>query len=155
MGKNWVFFHLDTPKTVFLMRNLPINTRNLAIFCNKQGHSFQFPKKSRGDFPLLRSQWAKKDKFCKWANRSLKNLSKSWEVVKIWTIHIRIFKLVTLSFFSVFKALPALNSFNAWISFGIVKPVVTQIFFKTIFFMTYFYVFMHSVKMNFLKTSVV
>ena len=137
------------------MRNLPINTRNLVIFCNKQGHSFQFPKKSRGDLPLLRSQWAKKDKFCKWANGSLKNLSKSWEVVKIWTIHIRIFKLVTLRFFSVFKALPALNSFNTWISFGIVKPVVTQIFFKTIFFMTYFYVFMHSVKMNFLKTSVV
>ena len=35
------------------MRNLPIDLRNLGIFLNKQGHSFQFSKKSIGDLPLL------------------------------------------------------------------------------------------------------
>ena len=53
MGENLRLFHLGTPKTAFLMRNLPIDTRNLGIFPNKQGHSFQFPKKSRGGLPLL------------------------------------------------------------------------------------------------------
>ena len=48
-----VFFHLDTPKTAFLMRNLPIDPRNLGISRNKQDYSFQFAKKSRGGLPLL------------------------------------------------------------------------------------------------------
>ena len=29
MGKNMGVFHLGTPKTAFLMRNLPMDTRNL------------------------------------------------------------------------------------------------------------------------------
>ena len=53
-GKIWFFFHLGTPKTAFLVRNLPlIDPCNLDLFRNKQGHSFQFPKKSRGGLPLL------------------------------------------------------------------------------------------------------
>ena len=47
-------------------------------------------------------------------------------------------------FSSVFKAMVAPDSFNTWINFENVKPVVPQMFVKTIFFMTYFYVFMHS-----------
>ena len=50
-----------------------MDTRNPVIYPNKQCHSFQFPKKGRGGFSLLPGQWAKKDKFCKWANGSLKN----------------------------------------------------------------------------------
>ena len=53
MGENLRFFHLGTLKAAFLMRNLPIDTCYLGIFINKQGHSFQFPKKSRGGLPLL------------------------------------------------------------------------------------------------------
>ena len=53
MGKNLGFFHLGTPKTAFLMRNLHIDPCNLGIFPSKQGHSFQRPKKRRGSFPLL------------------------------------------------------------------------------------------------------
>ena len=45
------FFHLGTPKTAFLMRNLPIDPRNIGIVPYKQGPSFQFPKKSRGGPP--------------------------------------------------------------------------------------------------------
>ena len=47
-GKIWWFFHIGNPKTAFLMKNLPIDPCNLGIFPNKQGHSFQFPKNSRG-----------------------------------------------------------------------------------------------------------
>ena len=54
-GKKLGFFHLGTPKPAFLMRNLPIDLRSLDIFNNKQGHSFQFPKKSIGGLPLLPS----------------------------------------------------------------------------------------------------
>ena len=50
-GKIWIFFHLGTPKTAFLMKNLLIDPRNMDIFPYKQGHSFQFPKKSRGGPP--------------------------------------------------------------------------------------------------------
>ena len=70
--KIWVFF-IGSPKTAFLMKNLPMDTRNLGIYPNKQGHSFQFPKRSRGVLPFLPGQWAKGDKFCKWANGSLRN----------------------------------------------------------------------------------
>ena len=44
MGKILGVFHLGTPKTVFLMRHLPMDTRNLAIYANRQGHLFQFQK---------------------------------------------------------------------------------------------------------------
>ena len=37
-GKIWVFFNLDTTKTVYLVRNLPIDPRNLGILHDKQGH---------------------------------------------------------------------------------------------------------------------
>ena len=37
----------------FLKRHLPIDLRNLEIFFDKQGLSFQFPKTSRGGFSLL------------------------------------------------------------------------------------------------------
>ena len=47
------FFQLGTPKTTFLVRNLLKDSRNLGIFPNEQGHSFQFPKKSRGGLCLL------------------------------------------------------------------------------------------------------
>ena len=50
-GKNLGFFHVEHSKTAFLMRNLSIDTRNLSIFSDKQGHSFQFPEKSRGPPP--------------------------------------------------------------------------------------------------------
>ena len=56
MGKNLGVFHLGTPKTAFLMRNLPMDTHNLGIYPNKQTHSFRFPKKSRGGLPLLPGQ---------------------------------------------------------------------------------------------------
>ena len=46
-------FYLDTPETAFLVRNVPIDLCNLDIFHNKQGHSFQFPKESRGGLSLL------------------------------------------------------------------------------------------------------
>ena len=51
-GNIW-FFHLDTPKTAFLIRHLAIDPLNLGIFPNKQGYSFQFPKKGRGGLSLL------------------------------------------------------------------------------------------------------
>ena len=54
-GKIWVFFHLGTPETAFLVRNIPIDSCNLGIFDNKQGHSFKFPKKSRGGLSVLPS----------------------------------------------------------------------------------------------------
>ena len=47
------FFHLGTPETAFLVRNLPIDPCNLGIFHNKPGYPFQFPKKNRGGLPLL------------------------------------------------------------------------------------------------------
>ena len=47
------FFHLATPKTAFLMRNLPIDPRNLGIFPNKQDHSLQFPKRNGGGLLLF------------------------------------------------------------------------------------------------------
>ena len=53
IGKNLDFFHLGTPKTALLIRNLPIDFRNLGIFSNKQGRSFQFPIESRGDLLVL------------------------------------------------------------------------------------------------------
>ena len=40
MGKIWVYFHLRTSETAFLVRNLPIDPCNLSIFHNRQGHSF-------------------------------------------------------------------------------------------------------------------
>ena len=52
-GKIWWFFHISNPKTAFLMKNLPIDPCNLGIFPNKQCHSFQFPKNSRGAPPPL------------------------------------------------------------------------------------------------------
>ena len=94
-------------------------TRNLGIYPNKQGHAFQFPIKSREGLPLLPGQWAKKDKFCKWANGSLKN-SKHM-LVRIWAIGTQeFFKLVALRVFFVFKAMLALDSFNTLINFGFV-----------------------------------
>ena len=75
------------------MKNITIDYHNLGIFPKKQGHSLQFPEKSRGDHPLLPGtlrlvtyfkifmspkkvsriywmegeiQWAKKEKSCKW-----------------------------------------------------------------------------------------
>ena len=51
--KIWDFFRIGSPKTAFLMRNIPIDPLNLGIFLNKQSHSFQFPKKSRVGLPLL------------------------------------------------------------------------------------------------------
>ena len=99
--KNLGVFHLCTPKTSFLMRNLLMVTRNLGIYPNKQGHAFQFPIKSREGLPLLPGQWAKKDKFCKWANGSLKN-SKHM-LVRIWAIGTQeFFKLVALRVFFCF-----------------------------------------------------
>ena len=53
METNLGLFHLGTPKTAFLMRNLPAVPCNLGIFPSKQGHSFQFVKNSRGGLPLL------------------------------------------------------------------------------------------------------
>ena len=53
MMKNLGFFRLVTPKTAFLVRNLPIYPNNLGILRKKQGHSFQFQKKSREGLPLL------------------------------------------------------------------------------------------------------
>ena len=53
MGKKLDFFYLGTPKTALLIRNLPIDFRNLGIFSNKQVHSFQLPKESRGDLLVL------------------------------------------------------------------------------------------------------
>ena len=44
MGKILGAFQLGTPKTAFLMRHLPMDTRNLAIYANRQGHLFQFQK---------------------------------------------------------------------------------------------------------------
>ena len=55
MGENLGFFHLGTPETAILVRNIPIDPCNLRIFHNKKGHSFQFPKKSRGGLSLLPS----------------------------------------------------------------------------------------------------
>ena len=55
----------------------------------------------------------------------------------------RIFKLLALSFFSVFKARLALVSKH----FGTVKQAVPQMFVKTIFFMTYA-MLVHFVKMK-------
>ena len=52
-GEKYRFFHLDTVKTSFLMRNLPIDSRNLGIFPNRKDYSLQFPKKSWRGFPLL------------------------------------------------------------------------------------------------------
>ena len=46
-GNIWAIFHLATPKTAFLVRNLPIDPRNLGILHNKQGHSIQFQKKEQ------------------------------------------------------------------------------------------------------------
>ena len=66
-------FHLGTPRTAFLLTNLPIDARNLGIFPNKRVTHFNFQKESRGGLPLLPGQLAEKDKFCKWANGSLKN----------------------------------------------------------------------------------
>ena len=37
-------FHLGTPKTAFLMRHLPVDTRNLVIYANRQGHLLRFQK---------------------------------------------------------------------------------------------------------------
>ena len=37
MGKNLGFLDLGTPKTAFLMRNLPIDSRNLGIFAQQAG----------------------------------------------------------------------------------------------------------------------
>ena len=48
-------FHLGTPATAFLVRNLPIDPCNLRIFHNEQGRSVQFPKNSRGGVTLLPS----------------------------------------------------------------------------------------------------
>ena len=44
--------NLGTPKTAFFMRNLPIDTRNLGLFPNKQDHS----KKSKEGHPLFPDQ---------------------------------------------------------------------------------------------------
>ena len=55
-GKIWVFSS-GTPETAFLVRNIPIDPCNLGIFHNKQGHSFQFPKKSRRGLSLLPSSF--------------------------------------------------------------------------------------------------
>ena len=44
MGKRLSFFHLGTLKTAFLMRKLPLHTRNLGISPNKQNH---FKKEQR------------------------------------------------------------------------------------------------------------
>ena len=70
MGKNLGLFNQGTPKTAFLIRNLRMDTGDLGIYLNKQD---QFPKKSRAGLPILPGQWAKKDKFCEWANGSLEN----------------------------------------------------------------------------------
>ena len=43
------FFHLASPKTALLMRNLPLDPCKLGILPNTWGHYFQFPIKSRGD----------------------------------------------------------------------------------------------------------
>ena len=51
-GKLLELFHLSK-KTTFLMKNITIDYHNLGIFPKKQGHSLQFPEKSRGDRPLL------------------------------------------------------------------------------------------------------
>ena len=37
-------FHLGTPKTAFLMRHLPVDTRNLVIYANRQRHLLRFQK---------------------------------------------------------------------------------------------------------------
>ena len=68
--KMWYFFHLGTPKTSFLMINFPIIARNRRIFPQHAGSLFSIFKK---DLPLHHGQLAKKDKFCKWDNGSLKN----------------------------------------------------------------------------------
>ena len=41
------FYRLGTPRTAFLLTNLPINACILGIFPNKKGPSFQFPKKEQ------------------------------------------------------------------------------------------------------------
>ena len=56
MGKNLGVFHQGTPKTAFLMRNLPMDTGNLGIYPNKQDHLIQFPKKSRAGLLILTGQ---------------------------------------------------------------------------------------------------
>ena len=45
----WGFFHLPSPKTPLLIRNLPLDPCKLGILPNTWGHYFQFPIKSRGD----------------------------------------------------------------------------------------------------------
>ena len=45
-------FHLGTPKTAFLMKNLTIDPCIQGIFPNKWGYSFQFPKMGRGSLPF-------------------------------------------------------------------------------------------------------
>ena len=44
MGKILGAFQLGTSKTAFLMRHLPMDTRNLVIYAYRQGHLFQFQK---------------------------------------------------------------------------------------------------------------
>ena len=122
------------------MRNLPIDAYNLGIFLNKQGHSFQFPKKKRAEeasHSPLTSESRKKN-FVNELMEVWRTLSTCWKVVKIWAILITNFHTCSIKcFISVFKALLALDSLNTWIKFWTVKHVVPQMFVKTIFFMTF------------------
>ena len=52
MGKKLGVFHLGTPKSTFLMRKISMDTRNLGIYPNKQGRSFQSSKKEQSWPPL-------------------------------------------------------------------------------------------------------
>ena len=46
-GENLGFLILNTPKTAFLMRNLPRDSRNLGIFLNKQVAPFNFQNRAK------------------------------------------------------------------------------------------------------------
>ena len=51
MWKNLGFFHLATPKTAFLVRNLPIDTRNLGIFPTNRVIYFSSQKRTEEASP--------------------------------------------------------------------------------------------------------
>ena len=55
MGKNLGVFHLGTPKTAFLMRNLPMDTVIWAFTPTNRVTHFNF-QKSTGDLPFLPGQ---------------------------------------------------------------------------------------------------
>ena len=98
-----VFFHLASPKTALLMRNLPLDPCKLGILPNTWGHYFQFTIKSRGDLHSPLSSNRRKTNF---VNEPME----VWRTLSIYSLLIYIYIYIYIYIFSVFKALLVLYS---------------------------------------------